>query len=260
MTENLSTAERTSQLAPPNAEQATPILAPRPEARMSSAGRPGPGRLRRLFGQIPNGAYTALLLGILLVLAQLSASNEWISPHLVPAPTDVWSAFTDGVERGLYWRHAQSTLSAMLGGFLVSSTLALLVAAVLVSSPRLEGIIAPLIVGFEAVPKVAVAPLVLLWVGFGQSAKVTIVVMATFFPILVSALQGLRVRDRDTYEVMRVLGASRLELLRYLQFPGALPSIFAGLKIGIVFALLGAVVAELVGAYNGLGYLLMLER
>ncbi|MGE3620231.1 MAG: ABC transporter permease [Acidimicrobiia bacterium] len=218
------------------------------------------GIAARVVGRLKDFSLTATLVAAILLLAEVSASRQWISPFIVPAPTDVWTAFWDGVDRGIYWPHIRSTVSAMAVGFALASVGSIALAAVLVSFRALERAVTPIIVAFQALPKVAVAPLVLIWLGFEQQAKVAIVTVVTFFPILVNAMQGLRARDREQWELFRSLGASRLQAVRYLRLPTALPYIFAGLNIGAVFALIGAVVAELVGTRNGLGYLLMIER
>lgn len=234
-------------------------LAPEAEAARVANQRAAERLARR---QWSVDALSSLALAVtLLVLAEVIVGARWVSPLLVPQPSDVFGAIWDGlVERGTYWPHLRSTVSAAGLGFLISSSLAVVVAALLSLSRRVERIIYPFIVSFQTLPKVALAPLVLLWFGFGARAKLMVVIIVVFFPMFVSTLQGLRVREQERYDLMKSLGASKLEQLTHLRIPAAVPYIFGGLHIGVVFSLIGAVVAEFVGSNEGLGYVLLLEK
>lgn len=201
----------------------------------------------------------ALAVGV-LVLAEISARNEWVSNLILPAPSDVARALVDGFSSGLFWPHISSTVLGTLTGFGISAVLALTIAGALASIPALERVLLPFIVSFQTLPKIAVAPLMILWLGFGSSGKVAVVVIVCFFPILVNSLQGLKIRDRDRYELFKSLGASRWLLFRYLRLPTAIPYIFAGFHLGIIFALIGAVTSEFVGSRAGLGYVLLQNK
>jgi NitT/TauT family transport system permease protein len=109
-------------------------------------------------------------------------------------------------------------------------------------------------------PKIAIAPLIVLWVGYGASGKIIISTIVCFFPIMLNTLHGLRIREIEHLELMQSLGASKLEMFRYIRLPGAVPFMFAGLHIGAVFALLGVVVGEFTGAQDGLGYFLLQQK
>ena len=213
--------------------------------------------ISRLLLSIPDGVYTVVLIVTAMVFVEIAARREWISPLIVPATSDVFQALWNGFSRGLYWEHLSSTLSAMVAGFFLSAVVAISLAALLVSIPRLERINMPIIVAIQSLPKVAITPLVLIWVGFNFQAKILIVAIVCFFPILINTLQGLRSRDVAQVELMRSLGANRWQELWRLRLPNAIPYIFAGLSIGIVFSLIGAVVAEFVGAPEGLGYMML---
>ena len=196
----------------------------------------------------------------LLGLAQAAATKGLISEYILPPPTAVFSALADGVQRGTYWPHLESTALASMAGFGVAALLGVIVAGILVSIPRLESILYPFIIAFQTVPKIAIAPLIVLGLGFGTTSKVTTVVIVSFFPVLVNAMQGLRIREQERYDLLRSLGATRFQLLRYLRLPSALPYIFAGLHISIIFALTGSVVAEFVGSQSGLGLMIIQEQ
>lgn len=192
-------------------------------------------------------------------LAEISASNEWVSQFILPAPSDVWRSLVEGLS-GRYWPHISSTLYGAAAGFAFAAVGAIAAAGIMVASPRFERIVMPVVIGFQSMPKIAIAPIVILWLGFGMTSKVVIVAFVCFFPILLNTLAGLKIRDRQQFELMRSLGASRLQMFRYLRVPNAWPYIFAGFQVGAIFALLGAVVAEFVGAGNGLGYFLLAQR
>lgn len=205
--------------------------------------------------------WVSLAIGVALIgLAEVSADNEWVSKLILPAPSDVWTALVDGFSNGIFWPHIWSTGFAAGFGFFLATLLALAIAGLLSAVPFLERVFMPYVVAFQSLPKIAVAPLVILWMGFGTSAKTVVVMIVCFFPILVNSLQGFQLRDREQIELFRSLGASRMQLLIHLRLPSALPFIFAGLHIGAVFALLGAVVAEFVGSDAGLGYILLLNK
>lgn len=207
--------------------------------------------------RIPNPVFTVTIAVALLVLAEVAANNEWVSRLILPAPTAVWDALVTGFSRGIYWEHIYSTVRSTLGGFLLAAVSAVSIAGVLASVERLEKIFLPFIVAFQTVPKIAIAPLIILWLGFGDSAKVIIITVICFFPILVNSLQGLKLRDRDQLELMQSLGATRWQLFRYIRVPNSLPYVFAGFHVAIIFSLIGAVVAEFVGSRSGLGYILI---
>jgi NitT/TauT family transport system permease protein len=204
--------------------------------------------------------WTVIVAVTALGIAEVVAANELVSRLILPAPTAVWNAIVSGFQTGIYWPHIFSTLYATTAGFLMAAVVSIVIAGILASIPRLERIFYPFIIALQTMPKIAIAPLIVLWLGFGNMGKTTIVALICFFPILVNSLQGLRIRDRDQYELTRSLGASTYQLFRYIRVPNAVPYIFAGLHIGIIFALIGAVVAEFVGSRAGLGYLLLSQK
>jgi NitT/TauT family transport system permease protein len=219
-----------------------------------------PSAIARLWEIVPDRLLTLLVTLALLALAEVAARNEWVSRLILAAPTDVVQTLWAGLLDGIYWRHAWSTLQATLGGFALAAVSAIAIAGMLASIPRLERVFLPIIVALQTVPKIAIAPLIILWLGFGGGGKLIIVTIVCFFPILVNTLQGLRMRDRSQLELMQSLGATRWQMFRYVRVPNALPFVFAGFHISILFALLGAIVAEFVGSRAGLGWLLLQSR
>lgn len=203
----------------------------------------------------------SILVGVgVLTFAELAARNEWVSPLVLPAPSDVGRALYDGLTRGDYPDAMIATMSAAGLGLIIAIVAAIAIAACLTIWPRVERIMMPYIVSFEALPKVAVAPLLILWLGFGAQGKITIVVIVCFYPLFVNALEGFRVQETEHSQLMQSLGASRWQTFRYLKFPFAVPYLWAGTKVAVIFALIGAVVAELVGSRSGLGYIMVREQ
>jgi NitT/TauT family transport system permease protein len=142
----------------------------------------------------------------------------------------------------------------MLSGFSIAVVLGLAIGSLIAEFKTIERIVYPLIVALQSLPKIALAPLILIWVGFGLQSKITMAALVAFFPMLVNTVTGLRAYDRDMNELFRSLSASRWQRLWYLRLPAAVPFIVAGLDVSFIFALLGAIVGEFVGASAGLGY------
>jgi len=208
------------------------------------------------------GEYAAsfLLLVTLLGFAEISARNGWVSKLVMPAPSQVWEVLVDGFSTGFYQPHLMSTVGSIFTGFAIAGTAAILIAGTLASVPVLERVLTPFFVAFQSMPKVALAPLIVIWFGFGGLSKIIIVITACFFPILMNALHALNLRARAPLELMRSLGATRMQLFLRLRLPHALPYIFAGLHIGVIFALIGTVVAEFVGTNAGIGYVMLQSK
>ncbi len=212
------------------------------------------------FTLVPDSVWTLVIGLVLLAILQWAPRPESVSTRVVPHPSDIWAALIDAFSSGAVTVHLVSTAVSTLGGFAVATILAVVTAAALVALPRLERILTPYIVGFQTLPKIAVAPLVILWMGFGDASKIAIVSFLSFFPIFVNCLQGFRIRDRVRFELFVSLGASQWQLLRFLRAPAAMPYLFAGLNVGMVFALVGSVVAEFVGSQDGMGVYLLQQK
>ena len=196
--------------------------------------------------------------GLLLFAAwELAARMLHISELLLPAPSRIVDALIGGFRSGLFTTGLKATLGEVVLGFLVAASAAF-VCGVAISQIRIvEVMLYPYIVALQTLPKIAIAPFVLIWVGFGIESKIVIAAMVAFFPILVNTIVGLKSAPPEKIELMRSLSASRPKIFWYIQLPEALPFIFAGLNIGVVMSVLGAIVGEFIGAKAGLGYLLL---
>jgi NitT/TauT family transport system permease protein len=180
-----------------------------------------------------------------------------VPAYLVPAPSAIVVALWSGLTSGLYFVHALVTATEALTGFVIGSLLGLAIGTVIVVFPTMERIVYPYVVALQTVPKVAIAPLMVVWFGFGLTSKVLVVALVSLFPVLVNVIAGLRAVDEDRLDLLGALSASRWQIFRHLRFPNSLPFLFAGLNTAIVFAVIGAIVGEFVGANRGLGFLIL---
>jgi NitT/TauT family transport system permease protein len=180
-----------------------------------------------------------------------------ISDFILPAPSNILVALYQGVRSGQFVMGLVATMTAVVLGFLAAALTAFLLGTLISQIRWVELTIFPYVVAIQTLPKIAIAPLVLIWVGVGIESKIVIAATVSFFPMLVNTIVGLKSTPQDKIDLMRSLSASRWKLFWYVQLPEALPFIFAGLNIGIVLSVLGAIVAEFVGAKAGLGYLIL---
>jgi NitT/TauT family transport system permease protein len=178
-----------------------------------------------------------------------------VPPYILPAPTIVFESFIE--ELPTLWDASLVTGSEVLLGFLLAAVVSIPLAYVIASVPIVEITLYPLIVVLQTIPKIAVAPLFIVWFGFGMLPKVLLTFLLCFFPILVDALTGFKALDPRLLYITKSMGASRLQTFSYVRMPAALPFIFSGLKVAIVLAVTGAIVAEFVGSSAGLGYVLL---
>ena len=174
---------------------------------------------------------------------------------LLPTPTEIVRLAID--EWALIQMHSLATIWAIFTGYLAAVAFALTVSALMIRFPLLERLIMPIFVGLQSVPKIAIAPLILVWVGAGIGSKILVVMSIAFFPIVINTMAGFKEVDRGLADVFRSVAASERQMLLRLRLPYAVPYIFAGLRIGTTLAVLGAIVAEWLAASNGLGYLVL---
>lgn len=197
----------------------------------------------------------AILVGFLAVWEAVVVLGE-IPPFIVPAPSAIVVRMYKIVLDGILWSHTLVTLSAILMGLAIGVLTGLLFGAAVALVPTIEILVYPYLVAIQTLPKVAIAPLLIIWFGYGITSKVIITALVAFFPMLVNVMTGFHSADRDQLDMMRAFGASRWKTFIHLRLPNALPMIFAGLEIAVVFAVIGAVVGEFVGAQAGLGYMI----
>jgi putative hydroxymethylpyrimidine transport system permease protein len=199
---------------------------------------------------------------LLLGLWELAAQWDWIAhalniqDFLVPAPSDIATSLWE--DRSLLLDDSWVTLREVLLGFLCALVAGLAFAVVLHLSDTLRRAFYPLLVASQTVPPVAIAPILIVWFGFGLGPKVLLIALVCFFPVTVNTLDGLRSVDPQLITMMRTLGANRRQILGRIELPSALPFFFSGTKIAIAIAVIGAVFAEWAGASSGLGHQILI--
>ncbi|HEX2767624.1 MAG TPA: ABC transporter permease [Candidatus Limnocylindria bacterium] len=176
--------------------------------------------------------------------------------YILPAPEVVLERAARAIGSGVLWEHTAVTLVEVVLGFAVGATVAILTGIALGKSVLVERVLSPYIVAAQAVPILALAPLLDIWFGGGLLARVVICALIIFFPIAIATMVGIRSADPLLDEMLRSLGASAAQRTRMLEIPSALPVIFGGLRVGVTLAVIGAVVAEWAGASVGLGVLI----
>jgi NitT/TauT family transport system permease protein len=191
----------------------------------------------------------------LLAVWQTTVVVFEIKPFILPSPELVFRLILDRYDILLY--HTLITSSETAAGFLLSVLIGIPIAAALVAWRPVERMLYPLLVASQTVPKVAIAPLFIVWLGFGFLPKIIIAFLVAFFPIVISTVVGLKSTPIEMLHLGRIVGFSSWQMFRKISFPRALPEIFAGLKVAMTLAVVGAIVGEFVGASEGLGYLLM---
>jgi NitT/TauT family transport system permease protein len=177
-----------------------------------------------------------------------------IEPFLLPGPWDVLVKFFD--QPGQLLSETGTSLLETIEGFLLAIVIGVPIALVIVRSVILERLVYPLLLMVNSIPKVAVAPLLVVWMGFGQWPKVVMVLLMCFFPIVISTAQGMKSTPTELVELMRSLNATRAQEFFKLRLRYAMPQIFTGFKVAISLAVIGSVIAEFVGATKGLGYVI----
>ncbi len=200
--------------------------------------------------------YPTITLAIIVAVWHVSIDLFDVPDYILPRPWSVALTLYSGFADGSIWRHIAYTLAATGIGYVVGSVLALIMGALLAESRTFEKFVYPLLVAIQATPKVALAPLILVWFGFGIASKVVLVVLICFFPLFVNTVVGIKRVDPDLVDACKAFSASRWYIFRYVKLPAAAGDIFAGLQIGVALALIGTVVGELVSSEAGLGYLI----
>ena len=225
-----------------------------------------PGLLRATLPRwrLPGGMRMAslALLVVLLLAWEFGVKLFNVPRFLIPPASEVAVAMWRGLAttpwaKDSLWYHTGVTLVEILLGFFVGSGIGLALGVLLSQLPRVGAILEPYVAAFQSLPKVAVAPIIVMWLGFGIGSKVAIVCLLTFFPVLVTSIAGFKAIDPDRIDLLRSLSATPWQIFRKAKFPSALPYIFAGLNMAAAFAVVGAIVGEFVGAQSGLGVLIM---
>ncbi|GIL36695.1 ABC transporter permease [Phycicoccus sp. DTK01] len=217
--------------------------APRPRT-------PRTGTLLRSYGR--PAAFVAAVLVLWWLLTSVTSS---LPGYLVPSPGDTWAAFADNL--AYFGTNTWVTLVETVIGFVVAVVVGELVAVAMIYSTSFERTLYPLVLFAQVIPKIAIAPLFVVWLGFGMTPKVVVAVLMAFFPVVISGLAGLKSVDPEVLELTSTMGANPLKVFAKVRFPASLPQLFSGLKVAATLAVTGAVVGEFVGSNSGLGYVIL---
>jgi NitT/TauT family transport system permease protein len=229
------------------------------------AAGPGAAKGRRRRGDQPDRkpplalriGLPALVGVVLLLLWQLVSAQKLVSDLLVPPIDTTWDALRTGLFEGGWWGDISTTLLEMVAGFAIGVVAGLLLGALFAYSPIGRIAFYPYVIALQAFPKIAVAPLLVVALGYGMSPKIAVAASLAYFPVMTAAIAGFTEIDRDEHNFMRSINASRWQEMRYLRLPNAMSYLFPSFDVALIVALLGAVAAELVGSQSGLGYILV---
>ena len=187
----------------------------------------------------------------LVLLWQTVCSLGWVPGYMLPSPVQVVQAFLS--ELPLLFENSLITLQEAFLGLLLGVTVGFVAAVLMDAFEILYKAFYPLLILTQTIPSVAIAPLLVLWFGYGMTPKIVLIVISTFFPVTVGLLDGFRSADRDAIGLLRSMGANRLQIFRHIKFPSALPQLFSGLRIAAAYSVVGAVISEWLGGFGGLG-------
>ncbi len=198
---------------------------------------------------------SAILIIAILLLWEVLVRLTHTPGYILPAPSQIFKTIV--FESPMLLKHSFYTLSEMILGFVVAFVTGSIIAFLMFRYPSVESAFYPIIIGSQSIPVFAIAPLLVLWFGYGMNSKIVMTALIVFFPITVNTLEGLKSADPDVVKLFRLLGAGEHKILLKVRIPYALPFIFTGSKIGISVSTIGAVIGEWVGAKYGLGYLML---
>ena len=220
----------------------------------------GPGRYRRRLTTLSKQALLAAILPIVTAVMALLAwevlvRQSGIAHSILPPPTAIFDKLLDFL--GLLLKHAVPTTYETLMAFGISIPLGIVLAAIMIYSPTINRALYANLVFFQLIPKIALAPMFIVWLGIGAESRVAFSVFICFFPILISTVTGLQAVDRDMLRLCKAVGASDLQVLIHVRFPYSFPYIFAGMKVAVTLAIIGVVVGEFIASTEGLGYLIL---
>ena len=209
------------------------------------------------FMKVPHSLPAIVASIIILLMWQYGVVLFDVPAYILPTPSAVAVRIYEDFSTGLVYSHFWMTLVEVILGFVLATVIGLSLGTAIALVPFLDRTFYPILLAFQAVPKVAVAPLLIIWFGYGVHSKVVMAALIAFFPILVNVITGLKTTDSRRVLLMKALRAGPIQIYTKVMMPGMLPYLFAGLEVGIVFSLIGAIVGEFVGSSVGLGSLII---
>jgi NitT/TauT family transport system permease protein len=214
-----------------------------------------PGPLRKLLGSDAVLATISIL--VMLAIWQAAVMLLHLSAFILPAPTAIIAQFLRDLTNGAITANLPVTLIEVLLGFIAAAAIGVVLGAAIALVPVVEKCVYPSVLAMQTVPKVAIAPLLIIWFGFGLQSKVVTAALIAFFPVLVNVIAGLRSVDPRRLMLMQALRATPWQCFLKVRLPSMLPFLFAGLEIGLVFSIIGVIVGEFIGSSRGLGVLII---
>lgn len=213
--------------------------------------RPPQNRDAMPLNRITNKLAPVLALAAIILIWLLCCDFEVVPAYMLPSPVDVGKAFINNF--AIMLKQASYTLQEAIYGLGIGIILAFIVATLMDRFPFIRKAVYPILIITQTIPTIAIAPLLVLWMGFGMAPKITLVVITTFFPISIGLLDGFQSADGDEINMMRSMGANRIQIFRHIKLPSATGSFFSGLRISASYAVVGAVISEWLGGFYGLG-------
>lgn len=204
-------------------------------------------------------ANSAASLGVFILLWAAFVQFSGVPNYLVPSPLAVGTTLWQVISDGSIFKHIFTTVFTAGVGYLIGAGVGLLIGSLLAEFSIADKLIRPYLVGLQSIPKVALAPLLIVWFGYGLEGKIVLVVLMTFFPVFVNTVAGLHTANKELIDLYRASSASRLRIFSEVKLPTAASAVFAGLEVAVVLALIGTIVAEFVSAKAGLGYLVQVS-
>jgi NitT/TauT family transport system permease protein len=206
---------------------------------------------------VPDWALTALLIAGVIGLCQALVSWDVVSKYVMPLPSSIPVSLSGLLRSGILFDNLVTTFLEAFAGFAIAAIVGLTLGALIAEFRLLERVLYPYVVALQTMPKIALAPVLVVWFGFGPGSKIAVAAVISLFPVLVNTIAGLKSCDAGRLDVLLALGAGRWDCFRLVRLPSALPFVFSGLSTASMFALTGAIVGEFVGANKGLGYLIV---
>lgn len=199
-----------------------------------------------------------LLAVVLVILWEMGVRLAWLPPFIIPSPTEVIAALMRDWPNLMH--HSQVTLLQALIGLGIGVMIAVVLALIMDSLPLIRQAVYPLLVVSQTIPTVAIAPILVLWLGYDMAPKIVLVVLTTVFPIVINLLNGFSHVDQDAVQLLKLMGANTWDILKHVKLPGALPYFFSGLRVSVSYAFVGSVVAEWLGGFEGLGVYMIQKK
>lgn len=201
--------------------------------------------------------FLRIVVGLALLGSWEFASGRLVLPALISSPTMVGSRLLEIIADGTAWYHLQVTAQEMAIGYAIGATLGVAFGTILGRSALIAAVLEPYILAFYSIPKIALAPLFIIWLGIGIESKIAIVVISSFFMTFVNTYAGMKNINEEYVHLLRIIGANRWQVMREVLFPSAAPNILLGLRTSVPYSVIGAVVAEMIASNRGLGYFIL---